>query len=79
MNDLHISSALDPIMFSDDTNLFYKHKDLKTLFSLVNEELEKIINGFRQINSLLTLGKENTPFSINQVEKMVFLSHHLGC
>ena len=28
VNDLHNSSALDP-MFADDTNLFYNHKDLK--------------------------------------------------
>ena len=38
VNDLHNSSALDPIMFADDTDLFYEHKDLKTLFSLVNQE-----------------------------------------
>ena len=37
--DLHNSSALDPIMFADDMNLFYEHKDFKTLFSLVNQEL----------------------------------------
>ena len=30
--------------------------------------------GLRQINSLLTLEKQNNPFSINQVEKMIFLS-----
>ena len=30
VNDLHNSSALDPVMFVDDTNLFYEHKDLKT-------------------------------------------------
>ena len=28
-------------MFADDTNLFYSHHDIKTLFSTVNEELEK--------------------------------------
>ena len=32
VNDLHNSSARDPIMFADDTNLFYEHNDLKTLF-----------------------------------------------
>ena len=42
VNDLHNSTALDPIMFADDTNLFYEHNDLKTLFSLVNQELQKI-------------------------------------
>ena len=41
VNDLHNSSALHPIMFADDTNLFYEHTDLKTLFSVVNQELQK--------------------------------------
>ena len=42
VDDLHNSSALDPITFADDTNLFYEHKNLKTLFSRVNQELQKI-------------------------------------
>ena len=46
VNDPHNSSALDPIMFADDTSLFYEHKDLKTLFSLVNQELQKINEWF---------------------------------
>ena len=33
---------LDPIMFADDTNLFYSHHDIKTLFSTVNEEIETL-------------------------------------
>ena len=40
VNDLH-KSALHPIMFADDTNLFYEHTDLKTLFSVVNQDLQK--------------------------------------
>ena len=39
VNDLHNSSAFDPVMFADDTNLFYEHNGLKTLFSLVSQEL----------------------------------------
>ena len=78
VNDLHNSSALGPITFADDINLFYEHKNLKTLFSLVNQELKKFMNGLRQINSVLTLEKQNTPISINQVEKMIFLSYYLG-
>ena len=31
VNDLHNSSALDPIMFADDTNLFCEHRDLKNV------------------------------------------------
>ena len=33
-------------MFADDTNLFYEHKDLKNLFSLVNQEPQKINEWF---------------------------------
>ena len=41
VNDLHNWTALDPIISADDTNLFYEHNNLKTLFSLVNQELQK--------------------------------------
>ena len=41
-NDLNkTSDVLDPIMFADDTNLFYSHQNVKTLFGMVNCELEK--------------------------------------
>ena len=33
-------------MFADDTNLFYEHTDLKTLFSVVNQELQKFSEWF---------------------------------
>ena len=36
------------------------------------------MNGLSQINSLLTLEKQNTPFSINQVEKMTFPSYYVA-
>ena len=33
VNDLHkVTKYLDPIMFADDTKLFYSHKNIKTLF-----------------------------------------------
>ena len=57
VNDLHNSSALDPIMFADDTNLFYEHKELKTLFSLVNQELQKINEWFEANKLSLNVGK----------------------
>ena len=42
INDLpNASKVLDPIMFADDTNFFYSHYDIKTLFNTVNEELKK--------------------------------------
>ena len=57
VNDLHNSSALDPIMFADDTDLFYEHKDLKTLFSLVNQELQKINEWFEANKLSYNVGK----------------------
>ena len=32
------SCLLDPIIFPDDTNLFFNHKDIKHLFTVVNNE-----------------------------------------
>ena len=41
------SLALDPTMFTDNKNLFYEHKDLKTLFCLVNQELQNVNEWFK--------------------------------
>ena len=39
INDLSkASSILSPIMFADDTNLFYFHHNIKTIFATVNNE-----------------------------------------
>ena len=57
VNDFHNSSALDPIMFADDANPFYEHKDLKTLFSLVNQALQKINKRFEANKLSLNVGK----------------------
>ena len=43
VNDLkHASKTLDRIMFVDDTNLFYAHQEINTVFPTVNVELGKI-------------------------------------
>ena len=47
-------------MFADDTNLFYEHNDLKTLFSLVNQELQKINEWFEA--NKLSLNVEKTKY-----------------
>ena len=40
INDLpNSSSLLVPIMFADDTNLFFGHSNITTLFKIVNDEL----------------------------------------
>ena len=40
VNDLsNASRSIDPIMFTDDTNLFFNHKDIKHLFAVADNEL----------------------------------------
>ena len=47
INDLpNVSNILDPIMFADDTNLFYSHHNIKELFTTVNKELQKLGDWF---------------------------------
>ena len=36
------SRLLDPVMFADDTNHFFNNKDMKHLFTVVNNELVNI-------------------------------------
>ena len=51
VNDLSlVSKFLSPIMFADDTNLFYSHNNIKILFKNANDELEKFHTGLRLIN-----------------------------
>ena len=51
VNDLSKSTLLDPIMFADDTNLFYSSRDIFSLFETVNKELASI-NTWFQANKL---------------------------
>ena len=52
VNDLHkVTKYLDPIMFVDDTNLLCSHKNIKTLFQIVNSEL-KLVTGWFLANKL---------------------------
>ena len=60
VNDLpNSSNVLVPIMFADDTNFFFEHSNINTLFETVNHELIKI----KEWNKLsLNVGK--TKFSL---------------
>ena len=62
VNDLPYSSVLDPIIFADDANLFLEHTDLRILFSMVNDELEKIYEWFNA--SKLSLNADKTKYSL---------------
>ena len=53
VNDLkNASFVLDPIMFADDTNLFYTHSNMRKLFSTMNEELASINHQWFTSNKL---------------------------
>ena len=55
VNDLHnVTKHLDPIMFADNTNLFYSHKNIKTLFQIVNSELKLVNEWFLAIKPSLS-------------------------
>ena len=57
-NDLPSSSQiLNPIMFADDTNLFYEHKNIIKFFATVNEELMNINDWFMANKLSLNVGK----------------------
>ena len=53
---------LDPIMFADDTNLFFSNSNIKTLFATVNHELEKISLWF--IANRLSLNVKKTKYTL---------------
>ena len=58
VNDLpRASQLLEPIMFADDTNLFYAHRNLETIFAVVNTELDKICEWFKANKLSLNAGK----------------------
>ena len=53
---------LKPILFADDTNLFYSGKDIKELCSVVSIELDKLCKWF-QVNKL-SLNTSKTNFMV---------------
>lgn len=58
VNDLNkASNILHSILFADDTNLFYAHKDIKTLFRTVNNELSKLAEWFKANRLSLNISK----------------------
>ena len=54
---VNLSKLAKFIIFADDTNLFFKHKDLKTLTSIINSELLKISNNFKLNKLSLNINK----------------------
>ena len=42
----HASKILNPIMFADDTKLFFSHSDINVLFGKMNEEPTNVTDWF---------------------------------
>ena len=62
VNDLYLASnILEPITFADDTNLFYSHENIKTLFNIVNNELNKLNECFK--TNKLSLNVDKTKYT----------------
>ena len=73
VNDLKKSTSLDPIMFADNTNLFYSHKNIKSLFETVNKELANISTWFQANKLSLNANKTKYIFSINKERAKISL------
>ena len=70
INDLkNISNALDSIIFVDNTNLYISDKNLNTLFTGANLELQKTNEWFKA--NKLSLNKKNHcfPYTIKVLRK----------
>ena len=62
VNDLkNASSVLDPIIFADDTSLFYTHSNIQKLFLTMNEELASINQWFT--SNKLSINNKKTKYS----------------
>ena len=60
INDLcNVSKALDFILFADDTNIFFSHKDPIVLMELVNTELQKLSCWFQANKLSINVKKSN--------------------
>ena len=63
VNDLYnVSKILEPIIFADDTNLFFSHKKIKELFHTLNLELNKVFKWFNA--NRLSLNKDKTKYTL---------------
>ena len=60
INDLcNVSKVLDFILFADDTNIFFSHKDPTFLMKLVNTELQKLSCWFQANKLSINVKKSN--------------------
>ena len=58
-------------MFADDTNLFFSHRNISTLFFTVNNELHKIGEWFKANRMLLNIKKNKCTFFLKPPELII--------
>ena len=76
VNDIPNSSKLlNFILFADDTNIVYSHKDKHLLFNILNIELVKVSNWFKLNKLSLNITKTN--YIIFKKAKKVKFNHDL--
>ena len=67
INDMNkYSKLLNPIVFADDSNLFYSHCGIKISFEVVNKESRNIL---RMIGSKQIISKTNYVFFHKNTKK----------
>ena len=75
VNDLHkVTKYLDPIMFVDHRNLFYTHKNIKTVFQVVNSELQLVNEWFLESKLSLDAKKKQKQKQKNKKKQGVAIS-----
>ena len=75
MNDIsRCSNILSFILFADDTNLFYSHKNVDTLCNTMNQELRKITS-WLSCNKL-SLNVKKTHFVVYNQKKEIEANYH---
>ena len=60
INDLpNASKIMQSLLFADDTSMFYSHKNLSHVISVLNNELTHVVNWLRANKLSLNVGKTN--------------------
>ena len=77
INDLYsTSNLLNFILFADDTNILYAHKNIKVLYDTVNKELEHVEEWFNSNKLSLNTIKTKYTFISKPVHKSYLYSKH---
>ena len=69
INDIcNLSQLVETILFADDTNIFFSHKDPQHVIDSLNNELKKLSDWF-QVNKLSLNVEKSNLWSLNLEKK----------